>query len=202
MPNPDPSKIKTFKSSIALGKWLRKNHGKESELWIKVFKKGTGISSVTWNEVVLETLCWGWIDGVKKSLDDEAYLQRITPRKTRSNWSKRNTEHVERLITEGRMEEPGLAEVRAAKADGRWENAYAPASEMEVPADFLAAVNKLPKVKRFYETLTKSSRYAIAYGLESAKKPETRERRFNKFMDMLARKDTPGFGFKKKTRQS
>ncbi len=199
MPNSEPSKIKAFKTSKALSKWLRANHHKEVELWIKIFKKGSGITSVTWNDVVHETLCWGWIDGIKKSLDDEAYLQRITPRKARSSWSKRNTEHVERLITEGRMEEPGLAQVRAAKADGRWENAYAPASEMKVPEDFLAAVNKKPKVKRFYETLTKSSRYAIAYGLESAKKSETRERRFNKFMDMLTREETPGFGFKKKT---
>lgn len=186
-----------FKSPKALSRWLQVNHGTESELWVKIFKKGSGIPSVTWNDVVIETLCWGWIDGIKKSLDDQAYLQRITPRKARSNWSKKNTEHVERLITEGRMQEPGLVHVRAAKADGRWENAYAPASEMKVPADFLVALEHKPEAKRFYETLTKSSRYAIAYGLESAKKPETRQRRFTKFMDMLIRGEKPGFGFKK-----
>jgi len=146
--------------------------------------------SVTWDDVVIESLCWGWIDGIKKSFDDQAYLQRVTPRKARSNWSKRNTEHVERLITDGRMTEPGLVHVRAAKADGRWENAYT-VSEMEVPADFLAALERKPKAKQHFETLTKSSRSVIAYGLTSAKKPETRQRRFEKFIDMLARKEKP-----------
>jgi uncharacterized protein YdeI (YjbR/CyaY-like superfamily) len=196
MPKPDTSKIIPFKSSKDLSLWLQANFFSESELWVKIFKKGSGVPSVTWNEVVIETLCWGWIDGIKKSLDDQAYLQRITPRKTRSNWSKRNTEHVERLIIEGRMEEPGLVHVRAAKADGRWENAYS-VSEMKVPEDFLAALDNWPKAKQFYETLTKSNRYAIAYGLESAKKLETRQRRFKKFMDMLIREEKPDSGFKK-----
>ena len=127
---------------------------------------------------------------VKKSLDDQAYLQRVTPRTARSNWSKRNREHAERLISEGRMTESGLVHIRAAKADGRWQNAYA-ASEMKVPADFLAALESKPKAKQFFETLNKSSRYVIAYGLTSAKKPETRQRRFAKFIDMLARKEKP-----------
>jgi uncharacterized protein YdeI (YjbR/CyaY-like superfamily) len=190
MLEPDEKKLMTFKSPKDLSKWLQANHTTERELWVKIFKKGSGIPSVIWNEVVIETLCWGWIDGIKKSLDDQAYLQRITPRKIRSNWSKKNTEHVERLIVEGRMEEPGLVHVRAAKADGRWKNAYA-VSEMKVPADFLAALENRPKVKQFYETLTKSNRHAIAYGLESAKKPETRKRRFQKFMDTLIREEKP-----------
>ena len=177
MPKPDAPKTMTFKSPKELSKWLQANHATESELLIKMFKKGSGIPSVNWNEVVIESLCWGWIDGVKKSLDDQAYLQRITPRKARSNWSKRNTENVDRLINEGRIKEPGLVHVRAAKADGRWEKAYT-ASEMKVPADFLAALESMPKAKQFYETLSKSNRYAIAYGLESAKKPETRQKRF------------------------
>ena len=197
MVKPDPKKIIAFASSKELNKWLRANHATENELWIKIFKKGAGVSSVTWNEVVIETLCWGWIDGVKKSLGDRAYLQRITPRKAQSSWSKRNTEHVERLITEGRMEEPGLVHVLSAKADGRWQKAYAPASEMEVPADFLAALNSRPKAKRFFETLTKSSKYVISYGLTTAKKPETRKRRFDKFIDMLVRQEKPDFGFSK-----
>ena len=175
MPKPDTSKIVPFKSPKDLSLWLQANFFSESELWVKIFKKGSGVPSVTWNEVVIETLCWGWTDGVKKSLDDQAYLQRITPRRIRSSWSKRNTEHIERLIIEGRMEEPGLVHVRAAKADGRWENAYS-VSEMRVPADFMAALDSRPKAKRFYETLTKSNRYAIAFGLESAKKPETRQK--------------------------
>ncbi|MEO0768927.1 MAG: YdeI/OmpD-associated family protein [Cyanobacteria bacterium J06649_4] len=197
MPEPDPTKIIAFALPEDLCKWLEANHASESELWIKIFKKHTKVPSVTWNDVVIETLCWGWIDGVKKSLGDEAYLQRITPRKARSNWSKRNREHVERLVSEGRMRESGLVHVRAAKADGRWEKAYAPASEMKVPADFLAALESRPEEKQFFETLNKSSRYAISYGLTTAKKAETRQRRFDKFMDMLSRKEKPGFGFKK-----
>ena len=190
MPEPDPAKIMAFAIPKDLGQWLKVNHASESELWVKIYKKKTGIQSVTWNDVVIEALCWGWIDGIKKSIDDQAYLQRITPRKTRSNWSKRNTEHVERLISESRMMESGLVHVRAAKADGRWDNAYV-VSEMEVPEDFLAALESKPTVKEFFETLNKSSRYAIAYGLISAKKPETRQRRFTKFIDMLARKEKP-----------
>jgi uncharacterized protein YdeI (YjbR/CyaY-like superfamily) len=190
MPEPDPTKILTFVTPEDLGGWLKVNHATENELWVKIFKKKTGIASVTWDDVVIEALCWGWIDGIKKSIDDQAYLQRITPRKARSNWSKRNREHAERLIGEGRMMEPGLVHVNAAKADGRWENAYT-ASEMKVPEDFLKALESNLVAKAFYETLNKSSRYVIAYGLESAKKPETRQRRFTKFMDMLVREDKP-----------
>jgi len=187
---PDPYRILTFVTPQDLGQWLMINHASESELWVKIYKKNTGIQSVTWNDVVIEVLCWGWIDGIKKSIDDKAYLQRITPRKKRSNWSKRNTEHAERLISENRMMESGFVHIRAAKADGRWENAYV-VSEMEVPADFLVALDCKPNEKAFFETLNKSSRYAIAYGLISAKKPETRLRRFTKFMDMLVHKEKP-----------
>lgn len=197
MPKPDPTRITAFASPEDLYRWLEENHATESELWVKIFKKNTKIPSVTWNEIVVETLCWGWIDGVKKSIDDQAYLQRITPRKARSNWSKRNREHAERLIDEGRMQAPGLVQVCAAKADGRWKNAYLPASEMKVPADFLEALENKLKAKQFFETLNKSSKYAIAYGLVTAKRPETRERRFKKFLDMLVREEKPGFGFKK-----
>ena len=190
MPDPNPEKIMTFSSSKDLALWLETNHHTENELWVKIFKKKTGIASVTWDDVVIEILCWGWIDGVKKSLDDQAYLQRVTPRKLRSNWSKRNTEHVERLINEGRMKESGLMHVLAAKADGRWENAYR-ISEMKVPADFLLALETKPKAKQFFETLAKSSRSIIAHGLTSAKKPETRQRRFEKFENMLINKEKP-----------
>lgn len=190
MPEPDPARIMTFVLPKDIGQWLSVNHSTESELWVKIFKIKTGIPSVTWDDVVIEALCWGWIDGVKKSIDDEAYLQRITPRKARSNWSKRNRENVERLINEGRMAESGLVHVRAAKADGRWENAYT-ASEMKVPTDFLVALDSRPKAKQFFETLTKSNRYVIAHGLTSAKKPETRQRRFEKFLDMLVSEKKP-----------
>lgn len=190
MPEPDPTKILAFASASDLALWLETHHASDSELWVKIFKKKTGVYSVTWDDVVVEILCWGWIDGIKKSFDDQAYLQRITPRKARSNWSKRNREHVERLVSEGRMQEAGLIHVRAAKADGRWQNAYV-ASEITVPADFLLALESQPKAKQFFDTLTKSSRYVIAHGLTSAKKPETRERRFATFMDMLVHAEKP-----------
>jgi len=190
MPEADPLKIMTFPTPENLGDWLKLNHATESELWVKIFKKSTKLQSVTWNDVVIEALCWGWIDGIKKSIDDQAYLQRITPRKINSNWSKRNTEHVERLIAEDRMKEFGLVHVKAAKADGRWQKAYV-VSEMEVPDDFLLALETQQSVKDFYETLNKSDRYVIAYGLTSAKKVDTRQRRFTKYMTMLVNEEKP-----------
>jgi len=190
MPQPDPDKITTFTSSKDLGQWLEVNHAIESELWVKIFKKKTKIPSVTWDDVVIESLCWGWIDGIKKSIDEQAYLQRITPRKPQSNWSKRNREHVECLINEGKMMESGLVHVHTAKADGRWENAYR-VSEMTVPEDFITALESNANAKQFFETLTKSSRFVIAYGLTSAKKPETRQRRFEKYMAMLVLEEKP-----------
>jgi len=190
MPEPDPEKIRTFTRPEELGQWLKIHHATENALWIKMFRTRSGIPSVTWDDVVIEALCWGWIDGIRKSIDTHAYLQRITPRKARSNWSKRNRAHAERLIKEGRMTESGLAHIRAAKADGRWENAYT-ASEIDVPDDFLCALESKPDAKHFFGTLTKSSRFVIAHGLTSAKKPETRQKRFEKFIDMLHRNEKP-----------
>lgn len=191
MPEVNPSNVIAFASPKDLEKWLKNNHSTESELWVKIFKKNTGIASVTWDEVVVESLCWGWIDGVKKSIDEQAYLQRITPRKAQSNWSKRNRAHVERLIRDGRMHEPGLIHVNSAKLDGRWARAYS-ASEITVPLDFLEALDDKPKAKAFFETLTKSDRYVVAHGLTSAKRPETRSRRFAKYMNMLISGQKPG----------
>ncbi|WP_158966673.1 YdeI family protein [Paraglaciecola sp. L3A3] len=186
----DPAKIMAFASSAEFAQWLEVNHNRENELWVKIFKKNTGVDSVTWDDVVIESLCWGWIDGIRKSIDEQAYVQRITPRTRRSSWSKRNTEHVERLISEGRMMEAGLMHVRAAKADGRWDKAYA-VSEMTVPADFLAALENNPQAKQFFTTLNKSNRYVIVHGLASAKKAETRNRRFENYMAMLTREEKP-----------
>ena len=134
---------------------------------------------------MIEALCWGWIDGVKKSLDDEAYLQRFTPRRQGSNWSQRNREHVERLMAAGRMQEVGLVHVRAAQADGRWEAAYAPASEMTMPPDFLALLEQRPAAKAFFQTLNRQNQYAIGYRLQTAKKPATRQKWVEKILEML-----------------
>lgn len=180
----------SFTSSKELDIWLNRHSASKSELWIKVYKKGSGIASVSWDDIVIECLCWGWIDGIKKSLDDDAYLQRITPRKPKSIWSKRNTEHVERLIAEGRMQKPGLVHVRAAKADGRWQNAYK-VSNVTVPDDFLQALESVPSAKAFYAKLPKSSRAIIAHGLNSAKKTETRQKRFKKFIDLMLKEEKP-----------
>jgi uncharacterized protein YdeI (YjbR/CyaY-like superfamily) len=197
MPEPDATKIKSFKSPKELGRWLKTHHATQRELWVKVYKKGSQTPSVTWNDIVIQTLCWGWIDGVRKSLDDESFLQRITPRGPRSSWSKRNTEHVERLIAEGLMQPAGLVQVQSAKDDGRWERAYAPPSQLTVPDDFVAALEGRSQARKFFETLGKSSRYVIACGLTTAKKPETRQRRFDKYMEMLTRSEAPSFGFGK-----
>jgi len=190
MPEPEPAKILAFATPRELGRWLEQHHADEAELWVKIFKKNTGMASVAWDDVVIEALCWGWIDGIRKSFDEHCYLQRITPRRSGSNWSRRNTEHAERLIREGRMQTPGLEHVRAARSDGRWENAYT-VSDMTVPADFLSALETRPKAKQFFHQLTKSDRYIIAQGLTSAKKPDTRQRRFEKFMARLEREQKP-----------
>lgn len=185
MPDPDQTRIQAFEDAPAFEEWLALNHASEPEVWVKMYKKGSGQKTISWEESVIEALCWGWIDGVRKSLDDQAYLQRFTPRRPGSNWSKRNREHVERLIAAGRIQEPGLVHVRAAQADGRWEAAYAPPSEMTVPEDFLAALEERPAAKAFFETLNKQNRYAIAYRLRTAKKPETRQKRLEQFLDMF-----------------
>lgn len=187
---PMPLNTLTFTTPQALGQWLAQHHAGETELWVKIYKKNTGVPSVSWQDVVIESLCWGWIDGIKKSVDANTYLQRITPRTPRSQWSKKNTEHVERLLAAGRMMPPGLAVVTAAKVDGRWAKAYA-ASEMQVPADFITALEGNVQASTFFATLTKSSRYVIAYGLISARKADTRLRRFTKYMEMLELGEKP-----------
>lgn len=187
MPEPDKTRIHAFEDSVAFGRWLERNHASEPELWLKIFKKGSGQKTITWDEAIMEALCWGWIDSVRKPLDEQAYLQRFTPRRKGSNWSKRNREHVERLIAAGRMQEPGLVHVCAAQADGRWEAAYAPPSEMTMPADFLAALEERPKA--FFDTLKRQNRYAIAYRLQTAKKPATRQKRFEAFLAMLEKEE-------------
>ena len=191
MPEPDPNRIRAFEDAATFRDWLEANHVSEPELWLKIYKKGSGRKSINWNEAVIEALCWGWIDGVKKSLDAKAYLQRFTPRRQGSNWSKRNREHVERLIDEGRMQESGMKHVSAAQSDGRWDAAYAPSSEMTIPADFLAALEERPGAKAFYETLNRQHLFVIYYRLQSAKKTETRQRRFEKLLAMLESGEKP-----------
>lgn len=144
---------RAFATSRDLEKWLKQNHKTETELWVRIYKKGSGTPSVTWNDCVIACLTWGWIDGHKRALDEASFLQRITPRRAKSNWSKKNCEHAERLIAEGLMQPSGLAHVEAARKDGRWDNAYAGSAGMVIPEDFLEALRKTPAAERFYKTL-------------------------------------------------
>lgn len=183
---PTDLSIQHFRNAAAFEKWLAANLG-EKGLWLKIAKKESGIASVTYAEAVEVALCHGWIDGLKRSCDAQFFLQRFTPRRPRSLWSKINIAHVERLTVAGRMQPAGLREVEAAKADGRWQAAYAGAATMEVHAELAAALAKNRKAEAFFETLDKTNRYAVCWRVQTAKKPETRTARIEKLVAMLAR---------------
>jgi uncharacterized protein YdeI (YjbR/CyaY-like superfamily) len=176
-----------FRDARELGDWLAKHHHNSSELWVQIFKAGSGRPSVTWTDCVVEAIRFGWIDGQKQSLDTASFLQRLTPRKPRSNWSAKNREHATRLIAEGRMTPAGLAHVDAAKADGRWEAAYAGPATMVIPQDFIDALETMPDAKAFFETLDRKNLYPIYYRLQTAKRPETRAKRMTQILAQLER---------------
>lgn len=174
-----------FATTDALGDWLAEHHASASELWVKIYKKASGRPSVTWAECAIEALRFGWIDGHKKPLDDQAFLQRLSPRKPKSAWSAKNREHAERLIAEGRMTPAGLAHVESAKADGRWAQGYAGQADMVIPQDFLHALETMPAAKAFFATLDRKNLYPIYYRLHTAKRPETRARRMSQILAQL-----------------
>ena len=179
--------IVPFASATAFRRWLKTNHAKHQGIWMQLAKKDSGIASITYAEALDEALCFGWIDGQKKTHDAQYWLQKFTKRGPRSVWSKINIGHIERLTTEGRMQPAGQAAVDAAKNDGRWEQAYHSSSTHELPEDFLAAVRRHAKAKAFFDTLNNANRYAIYFRLTTAKKPETRARRFEQLLEMLKR---------------
>ena len=179
-----------FKNAKAFEAWLKKNHAKSDGLWLKIAKRGAAEPSVTYPEAVDIALCWGWIDGQKKSLDDQHFLQRFTPRRARSIWSKINVQKVAVLIEAGLMQQPGHAQVEAAKADGRWARAYEGAKTSTVPDDLIAALAASPPAKAFFATLNASNRYAVLWRIQTAVKPETRAKRIVQLVDMLARGET------------
>ena len=181
----------TFESPEQRHAWLQVNHANETELWVRIFKKGTGLPSVTWDDCVVAAIRWGRIDAVRKSLDETSFLQRLTPRRARSNWSQKNVQHAERLIEQGRMQAAGLAQVEAARSDGRWATAYAGSATMVIPEDFLAALQQDPVAQAFYATLKLQSQFAIYYRLHSAKRPETRQKRMAAMLAKLARGESP-----------
>lgn len=179
-----------FKSANAFEVWLKKNHATSEGLWLKIAKRGSNEPSVTYPEAVEIALCWGWIDGQKKSLDDQHYLQRFTPRRARSVWSRINVNKVQALIEAGRMQAPGQAQIEAAKADGRWARAYDGARTSTVPEDLQAALEAEPAAKTFFASINASNRYAILWRIQTAARAETRARRIAQLVEMLARGET------------
>jgi uncharacterized protein YdeI (YjbR/CyaY-like superfamily) len=179
-----------FPTSSEWEQWLEDNHARSDGVWVKVAKKDSGIESVRYPEVLESALCFGWIDGRRQALDEQYFLQRFTPRRSRSKWSRINRETAERLIAEGRMKPAGRAEVERAKADGRWEAAYHGQKSITVPDDLQRELDSRPKAKAFFAELTSQNRYAILYRLQDAKKPETRARRLEKFVAMLEAGET------------
>ena len=186
-PLPAPS---LFKNARAFETWLKKHHASADGLWLQIAKRGADEPSVTSAEAVDIALCWGWIDGQKKGLDDQHFLQRFTPRRARSVWSKVNVEKVAALIAAGRMQAPGLAQVEAAKADGRWARAYDGSRTSVVPDDLQAALDAQPSARAFFATVNAANRYAVLWRIQTAVKSETRARRIAQLVDMLARGET------------
>ena len=178
-------KVISFKSASEFRAWLKSNHKQTEGIWLRMFKKDSGIESVNYSQALDQALCFGWIDGLKLPHDEKSWLQKFTPRKARSSWSKRNTEHVERLIKSGEMTAAGLGAVEAAKADGRWQQAYDSPGNAKPPADFLTALARNKKAKAFFESLNRANVYAIVYRLQTAKKPETREKRMKAILEMM-----------------
>lgn len=170
--------------------WLEEHHADSPGVWLILTKKGGTKTTMTWQSALDEALCFGWIDGQARRRDDETSYQRMTPRGPRSTWSARNVGHIERLEGEGRMTPAGRAAVDAAKADGRWDRAYAPPSEAVVPDDLAAAIAADPAAQAMFEVLTKTNRYALIHRLGQVKKAETRERKIREFVAMLARQET------------
>jgi uncharacterized protein YdeI (YjbR/CyaY-like superfamily) len=178
--------IVSFESSDSWVDWLGKNHNTSIGIWLRFFKKGSGVRTVVYSEALDVALCYGWIDGQLKSCDENSYLQRFTPRRPSSTWSKRNIDHVSRLEKAGKMKPPGLKAAEAAKTDGRWDQAYDSPVNMSVPDDFLDELKKDTKAFAFFGTLNKANTYAIAWRLQTAKTAETREKRMRSIIEMLS----------------
>ncbi|HEX7712344.1 MAG TPA: YdeI/OmpD-associated family protein [Sphingomonadaceae bacterium] len=182
--------ILAFSDLAAMERWLEAQPAGSAGLWIKFAKAGSGIASVSKAEAIDAALCHGWIDGQLDAYDDAHWLTRFTPRKARSKWSQKNRTRASELIDAGRMRPAGLAQVEAARADGRWDGAYASASKAQVPPDLQAALDESPQAAAFFATLTGANRYAILYRISAANKPETRARKIAAFIAMLERCET------------
>lgn len=190
---PNPRRIKAFANAAKFEAWLAAHHDKEPEVWIKVHKKDSGRASVTCAQALEVALCWGWIDGQRKAFDEHSFLQRYVPRRPKSRWSQINRDHVARLVAAGRMTEHGQRQVDAAKADGRWDAAYAPirATTAEtVPADLRAAIEASPRARKTFATLDKMNLFALTFRVNALKTPAGREKKIAALVAMLARGET------------
>ena len=186
----DPAHVHEFVDADAFYAWLAENHDKAPEAWIKIHKLGSGLPSINAKQAIDVVLCWGWIDGVKKSFDAKSFLQRYTPRGKKSIWSRINVDNVARLIEEGRMTPHGLREVEAAKADGRWDRAYGSGQAMQIPDDFQAAVDASPRAKAMLPTLSAQNRFALAFRVHNLKTEAGRKKKIADFVAMLERGET------------
>ena len=186
----DAKKVREFADAQSFYKWLGKHHDRETEVWIKIHKVGSGLPSITPKEAIDVALCWGWIDAIRKAHDAQSYLQRYTPRGPKSTWSRINVANVARLIEEGRMTAHGLKQVELAKADGRWDRAYASARDMALPEDLLAAVQAEPTARKTLAKLNAQNRYALAFRLHNLKTEAGRKKKIAAFVQMLKKGET------------
>jgi len=185
--SPDGHVVLKFESDIEFDVWLEQNHEEMEAIWIQIAKAKSGQTSITWADAVPVALSHGWIDGQARRVDDDWYLQRFTPRRARSNWSKVNVAHAERLIAEGRMRPWGMEQVEKAKADGRWDAAYQASSSREVPPELQKALDASPAAAAAFDRLDARNRFAVVYRIQTARRQETRERNAAKFVEMLER---------------
>ena len=193
MVTPNPKNMKSFRDAKAFESWLRANHASETELWLKIHKKGSGLPSVTHDQAIDVALCWGWIDGLRKAFDEQSFLQRFSPRKPRSVWSQINRDRVARLIAAKRMTPHGQRQVDAAKSDGRWDAAYAPirsATESSIPEDLRAAIEANPRALRTFRSLNRVNLFALAFRTNNMKTAEGRARKIASLVALLARGET------------
>ncbi len=187
---PNPRNIRDFPDEAAFERWLSAHHHKVDELWLKIHKKGSGLKTISYPEALDIALCWGWIDGLKKPFDEMSFLQRFTARKPKSIWSQRNVAHIDRLTKAGRMTPHGQKHIDAAKADGRWDAAYAAGRDMQTPDDLLAAISLNPMALSTYRTLNRQNLFALAFRTGTLKTPAGRAKKIKTFVEMLARGET------------
>jgi uncharacterized protein YdeI (YjbR/CyaY-like superfamily) len=187
LPIKPPPPIIPFPSQAEWREWLLQNYSMQSGIWLQIYKKGSGIPSLNYAEALDEALCFGWIDGQVKRGDEQYYIQKFTPRRKRSMWSKRNTEHIARLDKAGKIAPPGWKEVEAARTDGRWDRAYESPGNATVPEDLLLELAKDPTTLAHFESLNKANKFAITWRLQSARTPEIRSKRLDTVLDLLAR---------------